>query len=104
MFNPGGANDGHLFSATTPAGAYLYSLLSVAVVAGFALTQPRRVGYLAAAGLAGLGAWILFEAAVFPHYTYDHEWYGRLIFAKLDPAPSEDDNRRVLAVLAYLNT
>ncbi len=26
------------------------------------------------------------------------------IFAKLDLAPSDDDNRRVLAVLAHLNT
>jgi DNA-binding NarL/FixJ family response regulator len=39
---------------------------------------------------------IVSEKAVSKHCTS--------IFAKLDLAPSDDDNRRVLAVLAYLNT
>jgi len=37
----------------------------------------------------------LSESAVGKHITS--------LFAKLDLAPSDDDNRRVMAVLAYLN-
>src|SRR5215475_8281491 len=68
----------NLFSATTLAGSYGFSLLTVAMVAAYAVAQPRRAGYLAAVGLTGLGAWVLFEGVAFGHYTYQFEWYGWL--------------------------
>ncbi len=68
----------NLFSATTLAGSYLFSLLTVITVAVYTVARPRRAGYLAAVGLTGLGAWVLFESVAFGHYTYDWEWYGWL--------------------------
>lgn len=68
----------NLFSATTLAGSYLFSLLTLLAVAAYAVAQPRRAGYLAAVGLTGLGAWVLYEGVAFGHYTYEFEWYGWL--------------------------
>ena len=68
----------NLFSATTLAGSYGFSLLTVVLAAAYTVAQPRRAGYLAAVGLTGLGAWVLYESAAFGHYTYDYEWYGWL--------------------------
>jgi len=67
-----------LFSASTQAGSLFFSLLTLIAVTGYTLARPRRAGYLAAIGLTGAGCWVLFEAAAFQHYTYDHEWYGWL--------------------------
>src|SRR5262249_6177741 len=67
---------------------------------GGRLSPRARAGgaRVAAGGPPRPGAHRLFvtEKAVSKHSTS--------IFANLDLAPSDDDNRRVLAVLAYLNT
>ncbi len=76
--NVDGTGSGNLFSAKSIPGDLFYTLLVLAAVTLYTLVQPRRAGYLAAAGLAGIGAWVLFQALVFPHYAYDYEWYGWL--------------------------
>jgi signal transduction histidine kinase len=68
----------NLLTATTLAGSYGFSLLTIVIVAAYTVAQPRRAGYLAAVGLTGLGAWVLFERVAFGHYTYQWEWYGWL--------------------------
>lgn len=68
----------NLFGAKTLATSYFFSLLTIITVAAYTVARPRRAGYLAAVGLTGLGAWVLFESAVFGHYTYDSQWYGWL--------------------------
>lgn len=68
----------NLFSATTLAGSYGFSLLTVVTVATYSVVRPRYAGYLAAVGLTGLGLWVLYEGVAFGHYTYDWEWYGWL--------------------------
>jgi signal transduction histidine kinase len=76
--NVGGTGSGNLFDAKSIPGDLFYSLLVLMAVALYTLVQPRRAGYLAAAGLTCIGAWVLYQALVFPPYTYDHEWYGWL--------------------------
>ena len=68
----------NLFSATTLAGSIFWSMLLLTAVTLYTVVEPRRAGYLAAVGLTGLGAWVLFEGVAFHHYTYDWEWYGWL--------------------------
>ncbi len=68
----------NLFSATTLPGSVFWSVLLLTAVTLYTVAAPRRAGYLAAVGLTGLGAWVLFEAVAFHHYTYDWEWYGWL--------------------------
>jgi signal transduction histidine kinase len=77
-FGTFGITSGNLFETSTLTGSVWLSLLTVAIVAGYTLYQPRRAGYLAAIGLTALGAWVLFEALVFAHYIYDYEWFGWL--------------------------
>jgi signal transduction histidine kinase len=72
------AGRANLFSATTLAGSFFFSVLTLVTVTGYTFAQPRRAGYLAAVGLTGLGLWVLFEGVAFGHYTYDYEWYGWL--------------------------
>jgi len=72
------AGRANLFSATTLAGSFLFSVLTLVTVTGYTFAQPQRAGYLAAVGLTGLGLWVLFEGVAFGHYTYDYEWYGWL--------------------------
>jgi signal transduction histidine kinase len=76
--NVGGTGSGNLFDAKSIPGDLFYSLLVLTAVALYTLVQPRRAGYLAAVGLTCVGAWVLYQALVFPHYTYDYEWYGWL--------------------------
>lgn len=76
--NVGGTGSGNLFDAKSTPGDLFYSLLVLTAVTLYTLVQPRRAGYLAAAGLTCIGAWVLYQALVFPHYTYDYEWYGWL--------------------------
>jgi signal transduction histidine kinase len=71
-------NGGNLLGADGLAASYFRSLIVVLVAVGFTLAKPRAAGYLAAAGLTLLGCWVLFETAAFPHYAYDHMWYGWL--------------------------
>lgn len=70
--------DGNLFGAFTLDGSYFWSLVTVLAAAGYAVARPRRAGYLAAAALTALGAWVLIVAVTFPHYFHDHQWYGWL--------------------------
>ena len=76
--NVGGTGSGNLFGAKSIPGDLFYTVLVLAVVALYTVVQPRRAGYLAAAGLTGIGAWVLYQALVLPHSTYDSEWYGWL--------------------------
>jgi signal transduction histidine kinase len=76
--NVGGTGSGNLFNAKSIPGDLFYTLLVLAAVTLYTLVQPRRAGYLAAVGLTGIGAWVLVQALVFSHYTYDYEWYGWL--------------------------
>jgi signal transduction histidine kinase len=76
--HPGGSSSGNLFGSATLTGSVSLSLVIVAIVAGYTLFQPRRAGYLAAAGLSVIGVWVLFELLAFPHYAYDYQWYGWL--------------------------
>jgi signal transduction histidine kinase len=76
--NVGGTGSGNLFDAKSIPGDLFYTLLVLTAVALYMLVQPRRAGYLAAVGLTGIGAWVLFQALVLPHYAYDYEWYGWL--------------------------
>lgn len=76
--NVGGTGSGNLFDAKSIPGDLFYTTLVLTVVAFFTLVQPRRAGYLAAAGLTGIGAWVLYQALVFPGHAYDNEWYGWL--------------------------
>jgi signal transduction histidine kinase len=76
--NTGGTGSGNLFDAKSIPGDLLFSLLVLAAVTLYTLVRPRRAGYLAAVGLTATGAWVLFQALAFPHYTYDYVWYGWL--------------------------
>jgi signal transduction histidine kinase len=74
----GGTGSGNLFNAKSIPGDMFYTVVVLAVVALFTLVQPRPAGYLAAAGLTGIGAWVLIQALWVPRFTYDSEWYGWL--------------------------
>jgi signal transduction histidine kinase len=76
--NVGGTGSGNLFDAKSIPGDLFYSLIVLAAVGLYTLVQPRRAGYAAAVALSCIGAWVLYQALIFPHYTYDYEWYGWL--------------------------
>jgi signal transduction histidine kinase len=76
--NEGGTGSGNLFDAKSIPGDLFFSLLVLTAVTLYTLMQPRRAGYLAAGGLTGIGAWVLFQALALPPYTYDYQWYGWL--------------------------
>jgi signal transduction histidine kinase len=76
--NEAGTGSGNLFDAKSIPGDLFFSLLVLTAVTLYALVQPRRAGYLAACGLACIGAWALYQALVLPSRTYDYQWYGWL--------------------------
>ena len=57
--NEGGTGSGNVFYAKSLPGDLFFSLLVLTAVTLFTLVQPRRAGYLAAAGLTCIGAWVL---------------------------------------------
>ena len=76
--NEGGTGSGNLFDAKSVPGDMFFSLLVLAAVTLYTLLRPRRAGYLAAAALTCIGAWVLYQALVLSPRTYDYEWYGWL--------------------------
>ena len=83
--------------------AYL-AVAASALIIICAPPQARRLVPLvtAAIGVAGAGAGAVQYLA--PVRGLAVGKHSTSIFAKLDLAPSTDDNRRVLAVLAFLNS
>ena len=76
--NDGGTGSGNVFDAKSVPGDLFFSLLVLTAVTLCTLLRPRFAGYLAAAGLTGIGGWVLYQALVLPARTYDSQWYGWL--------------------------